>query len=59
MFRQLSSTLWELVAFPSFLQGIIDRSLFWWFLIAVLALLAMFILVRGFYRGRPGVPTAA
>jgi len=57
-FRSLSSTLWELVQFPSFLQSLFDRSAFWWVLTGVLVLLAVFVLIRGYYRARPAAPAA-
>jgi hypothetical protein len=55
--QSLSSTLWELEQFPSLVRNLFQYSSFWWFFTFALVALAIFILVRGFYRAAPTAPS--
>jgi len=55
--RSLSSTLWELEQFPSLVRNLFQYSFFWWLFTATLVALAIFVLVRGFYRTTPAAPS--
>jgi hypothetical protein len=57
--RELSSTLWQLVQFRYSFQSLFEGTLMWWAFTVALSLLAIFIIIRGFYRPRPATPIAA
>jgi hypothetical protein len=58
-FRGLSSTLWELVQFRSSLEFLFEDTLKWWAFTIGLSLLAIFVVIRGFYRPRPAIPLSS
>ena len=56
IFRELSSTLWQLMQLRYSIEFLFEGSFIWWTFTVALSLLAIFVLVRGFIRPRPTAP---
>jgi hypothetical protein len=54
--RELSSTLWQLIQFRYSIEYLFEGTFIWWILTVALSLVAILVIVRGFYRARPAAP---
>ncbi len=57
-FRSISSTFWELLRLPTFLDTHFDHTPFWWFVTIGLSILGLIVIARGVRRSEPVKMTA-